>query len=301
MDRRGSYGKANPAICPVGGQYGWIQRFRFIIWFETDNEWTKGEIVADENGAHKWIMMLGKDRVIFSQDCILEQENNTLRCLWCQTMADAGRNLWICFPLRRRFGLKLEYKLYFKFYLVDLEKWHHSVPSDDLLNNSRLDLGDFCLVLLVCFGYVCNIGSFLALRESLFLNWDGHIVLLCLVANTLYRCEPAGHHVKVIKGVASCCLHSISESAFPFDYTRCECGWKHSRKQDSVQESEHLCDAVAMSHWFPWNLENVCRAAQWNLEAWASENLFPGGWDVVTPHTRWNSVFWVEASSDHLA
>lgn len=145
-------------------------------------------------------------------------------------MVDVGRNFWICFFLRRRFGLKLEYKLYFKFYLVDLEKWYYLVFFDDLLNNSRLDLGDFCLVLLVCFGYVCNIDFFLVLRESLFLNWDGYIVLLCLVVDILYRCELVGYYVKVIKGVVFCCLYSILEFVFFFDYIRCECGWKYLRK-----------------------------------------------------------------------
>lgn len=50
----------------------------------------KGEIVVDGNGAHKWILMLVRDNAVFSQDCILEQEQNALRCLLCQTMADVG-------------------------------------------------------------------------------------------------------------------------------------------------------------------------------------------------------------------
>ena len=32
-------------------------------------------------------------------------------------------------------------------------------------------------------------------------------------------------------------------------------------------------------------------AAEWNLDAWLSENLFSGSWNMVMPQTRWNPEF----------
>lgn len=135
-----------------------------------------------------------------------------------------------------------------EFYLVDLETWHHSVSPE----KQWASLEWF----LFCFGYICDIGAFLALREILSLHWDGHIVSSCLAADTLYCCEPEWHHVKGIRRATSCFLCSISESALPFDYIIVNVDknyGKPSWNQNSVQEDEYLCGMAYTPHQMAWN------------------------------------------------
>lgn len=95
---------------------------------------------------------------------------------------------------------------------------------DDQTKEQQAGLGG-CFTLFVYLGYICDIGSFLALGYILSLNWVEHVVLLCLAADVLYGFEPGWHRVKgtPVRGSASCCSYSISECALPFDSARyCE-------------------------------------------------------------------------------
>lgn len=52
-------------------------------------------------GRWKWSTQMDNDavndNVIFSQDCILEQEKNSLKCLLCQTMVDVEQTSGFAF------------------------------------------------------------------------------------------------------------------------------------------------------------------------------------------------------------
>ena len=57
--------------------------------------------------------------------------NNALTCRWCQTTAHSGRNLRISLPLRRRSGLKLECKIYFRIVLCRFREMASLCTPDD--------------------------------------------------------------------------------------------------------------------------------------------------------------------------
>lgn len=114
---------------------------------------------------------------------ILKQDNSTLRCLWCQSMAHTGKK-----PLDLDQSLNTWYIL--EFYLVDLGKWHHLVHMPWWPTRRTIGWIGWLFYFVVYLGYVCDIGSFLALEQILSLNWVEHAVLLCLAADVLYDCEP---------------------------------------------------------------------------------------------------------------
>lgn len=95
---------------------GWLGRDSQPGSLKQGNKWKQVETVGDGKGVCNWVMVLGKGTITFSRENISEQENQYFRLFqtWCWVIANARQSPQICFPLRRRTGLKPYYKIHQK-------------------------------------------------------------------------------------------------------------------------------------------------------------------------------------------